>query len=46
MRKVLPLLILISLEGQKGEEVDVLLRCWFLGFFSTSHAFVCRAFSA
>ena len=25
MRKVLPLLILISLEGQKGEEVDILL---------------------
>jgi len=33
-------------EAQKGEEVVVLLRCWFLGLFSTSHAFVCRACSA
>ena len=38
--------ILISLEGQKGEEVDVLLRCCLLGFFCTLHAFVCCAFSA
>jgi hypothetical protein len=34
MRKVLPVLILISLTGQKGEEADILLRL--VGFSDSS----------